>query len=184
MPYVELVVFGLAVMLALGAAWWWVSRVRVSPARVPMMTTRIPFPGGLRLHEPELALARLGEPEEIVIPYEHATLVIAYPLTVHASIPITASISHGFTRAELVRTICEEYANIYDAEEGTAATTTIPLEERGKYRTRNRTDGAYGIWGYDLQDLLVTSARWTRKIDGTITIELHVESSPPLQLHE
>lgn len=176
--------FGLAVVLALGAAWWWLARVRVTPPRAQMMSMRIPFPGGLRLHEPELALARLGEPEEIVIPYEHAVLVISYPLTVPASIPISASISHGFTRAELVRAICEEYANVYDAEEGSAHTTTIPIEERGKYRTRNRTDGAYGIWGYDLQDLLVTAARWTRKPDGTVTIDLHVESSPPLQLHE
>ena len=35
---------------------------------------------------------------------------------------------------------------------------------------------AYGIWGHDLQDLVVTAARWTRQSDGTVQIELHVES--------
>jgi len=176
MPTVGLFAIGLTIVLAIGISWVWVSRVRVSPARVAMMTNRIAFPGGLRLHEPELALARLDEPEQIVIPYEHATLVIAYPLSTPASVAISAPISQGFTRAELVRAICEEYANVYDAEEGTAATTTVPRHERGETRGRNRTDGAYGIWGYDLQDLVLTALRWTRKPDGTVTIDLHVES--------
>ena len=49
-------------------------------------------------------------------------------------------------------------------------------EERGEQRGRNRTDGAYGIWGYDLQDLVLTAVRWTRRPDGKVTIDLHVES--------
>jgi hypothetical protein len=176
MPTVGLFAIGLTIVLALAVAWLWTARVRVSPKRVPMMTNRIAFPGGLRLHEPELALARLDEPEQIVIPFEHATLVIDYPLSTPTSVRISAPITQGFTRAELVRAICEEYANVYDGEEGTAATTTIPREERGERRGRNRTDGAYGIWGYDLQDLVLTAIRWTRKPDGSITIDLHVES--------
>jgi hypothetical protein len=166
----------LSIVVVLGLAWFWVSRIKVTPRRVPHLTNRIAFPGGLRLHEPELALARLDEPEEIVIPFERATLVIAYPLSTPASVQIEASIPHGFTRAELVRTICEEYANVYDGEEGSAQVGTVPKAERGEQRGRNRTDGAYGIWGYDLQDLVLTALRWTRRPDGTVTIELHVES--------
>jgi len=116
---------GLTIVIAIALSWLWVSRVRVTSKRVPMMTNRIAFPGGLRLHEPELALARLDEPEEIAIPFEKATLVIAYPLSTPASVEITAPIAHGFTRAELVRAICEEYAHVYLAEEGTSA---IPPE--------------------------------------------------------
>jgi hypothetical protein len=120
---------GLSIVVVLvGVAWFWTSKIKVSPKRVPLMTNRIAFPGGLRLHEPDLALARTDEPEEIVIPFEKATLVISYPLSTPASVEIAASIPHGFTRGELVRTICEEYANVYDAEEGTAATTTIPKD--------------------------------------------------------
>lgn len=175
MPDYGFFAIGLTFLVALAAAWWWLSRARVSPKRVQMMTQRIGFPGGLRLHEAELALAKLDEPEQIVIPYERATLVIDYPLTTPATVQIHAPIPGGFTRAELVRTICEEYANVYDAEEGTAATSTVPRDERlGK--GRNRTDGAYGIWGYDLQDLVLTAVRWTRTADGAIVIDLHVES--------
>jgi hypothetical protein len=171
------IAIGFSIVVALGITWWLTTRVKVTPKRVPLMTNRIAFPGGLRLHEPELALARLDEPEQIVIPFDKATLVISYPLSTPASVEIAAPIEHGFTRRELVRAICEEYANVYDAEEGTAVTSsTIPRDERGDQRGRNRTDGAYGIWGYDLQDLVLTALRWTRKPDGTVTIDLHVES--------
>src|SRR5215210_4604475 len=107
---------GLAVAVTIGIAWVLITRIRITPKRVPLMTNRIAFPGGLRLHEPELALARLDEPEEIAIPFDKATLVISYPLSTPASVEIAAPISTGFTRRELVRSIFEEYANVYDAE--------------------------------------------------------------------
>lgn len=166
-----------AMFLALGLAaiWIWVSRVRVSPAQVAMLTTRISFPGGLRMHEPETALALIDRPEEIVIPFEHAILVIDYPLTHPASIEISAPMPEGFTRAALVKAICEEYAHIYDAEEGTAATKPLARDERVT-PGRNRTDGAYGIWGHDLEELKLMAAHWSRRPDGTVTIQLRVES--------
>jgi hypothetical protein len=174
LPYLTMI----AVVIVIAVTWWWLSRVRVTAAMAPvaMMAQRIAFPGGLRLHDVERAVAQLDKPDEIVIPFEQAVLVSDYPLSTPASIPITAPLSLGFTRAALVKLICEEYAHIYDAEEGTAATKTIPIEERGQLRNRNRTDGAYGIWGHDLQDLVVTAARWMRQSDGTVQIELHVES--------
>ena len=115
------VAIGFSIVVALAITWWLVTRVKVTPKRVPLMTNRIAFPGGLRLHEPALALSRLNEPEEIVIPFDKATLVISYPLSTPASVELTAPIQHGFTRKELVRAICEEYANVYDAEAGTSA---------------------------------------------------------------
>jgi hypothetical protein len=174
LPFLTLV----AVVVVIAVGWWWLSRVRVTSTMPPvaMMPQRIAFPGGIHVHDIRGALAQLDKPDEIVIPFENAILMIDYPLSTPAMIPITAPLPLGFTRAALVKTICEEYAHIYDAEEGTAATKTIPLDERGDMRSRNRTDGAYGIWGHDLQDLVVTAARWTRRSDGTIEIELHVES--------
>jgi hypothetical protein len=174
LPYLTLLV----VALGVAVAWWWLSRTPVTsaPAPVPMIPQRIAFPGGIRLREPERALAQLDRPDEIVIPFDQAVLMIDYPLTTPATIAIEAPLPIGFTRAALVKAICDEYGHIYDAEEGTAATKTIPIDERGGMRSRNRTDGAYGIWGHDLQDLVVTAARWTRESDGTVRIELQVES--------
>ena len=174
LPYVTLIV----VAIGVAVVWWWLARtpVTATPAPVPMIPQRIAFPGGIRLRDPERALSQLDKPDEIVIPFDHAVLVIDYPLTTPASIAIEAPLPIGFTRGALVKAICDEYGHIYDAEEGTATTKTIPVQERGKLRNRNRTDGAYGIWGHDLQDLVVTAARWTRHADGTVRIEVQVES--------
>lgn len=175
LPYLTLIV----VIVGVALLWWWLSRtpVTAAPSPVPMIPQRIAFPGGIRLRDPERALIQLDKPDEIVIPFDRAILVIDYPLTTPASIVIEAPLPLGFTRAALVKAICDEYAHIYDAEEGTATTKTVPLDERGGMRSRNRTDGAYGIWGHDLHDLVVTAARWTRQSDGQVRIELHVESS-------
>jgi hypothetical protein len=173
LPYLAV----LAVILGVGALWWWLSRSKVTapPEPVAMMVQRIAFPGGLRPHDPERTLSVLDRPDDIVIPFPQAVLVIDFPLTTPATVPIEAPLPLGFTRSALIKAICDEYSHIYDAEEGTAATKTIPRAERGPMRGRNRTDGAYGIWGHDLQDLVITAARWTRQSDGMVRIELHVE---------
>lgn len=165
----------LFVAIGIAVTWWWIARIPVTEKRVAMMATRIAFPGGLKLHDANLAVAQLAHPDEIVIPFDKATLVIDYPLTHPTTVKLASSYEQGFTRAELVRAICDEYANVYEAEEGTAQTKTVPVEERGEFRGRNRTDGAYGIWGHDLEDLVLTAIRWTRKPDGDVTIELHVQ---------
>jgi hypothetical protein len=165
------------VALAIAAAWWLIARMRVTRPMMAMMTTRIAFPdGGVRVNDVKGALAKLSNPEEIVVPFEHAVLVITYPLSTPASISIDAAFPIGFTRQELVKAVCEEYANVYEAEEATAHTKTIPLDERTNGKHRNRTDGVYGIWGHDLDSLVLRAARWTRGADGTITIDLHIDS--------
>jgi len=169
-----------AVIIVIATLWWWLARAKVTTAHAPvaMMVQRIAFPGGIRVSDPEHAVTALDKPDEIVIPFEHAVLVIDYPLSTPASIPISSSLPLGFTRGALVKVICEEYGHVYDAEEGTAATKTIPVDERGARRARNRTDGAYGIWGHDLDDLVLTAARWARQANGMVQIELHVEARP------
>jgi hypothetical protein len=164
-------------LLGMAIVWWWIARQRVSRKPVGMVATRIHFPdGGVPLADAGKAIEGLRNPEEIVIPFDHAVLVIEYPLSNPATIGIQASLNQGFTRAELVRTVCEEYANVYEAEEATADTKTIPKEERTILRNRNRTDGVYGIWGHDLDDLVLTAIRWTRGANGDVTIELNVQS--------
>lgn len=171
--------FLVLVALAIGVAWWWLSRVDVSPPPVAVMPTRIAFPdGGIRLADPDGSIAQLQKPDEIVIPFEHAVVVIDWPLTNPARIAITAPLAQGFTRRELVKAVCEEYANVYEAEEGTAHTKPTLPAERAPGEHRNRTDGVYGIWGHDLGELRLTALRWTRLPQGVVEIELHVEGEP------
>lgn len=166
----------LVMALAIVAIWWWTSRAKITVSPTGMVAQRIQFPGGVRLHDAEGALTVLRNPEEIVIPHEHATLVIDYPLSTPAKVQISSKFPLGFTRGELIKTVCEEYENIYEAEEATASTKPVPPDERTTLKNRNRTDGVYGIYGHDLDDLVLTAARWSRGTDGVVTIELHVES--------
>lgn len=167
----------LLIALALAAAWWLIAKMRVTRPAMAMMTTRIAFPdGGVRIDDCAGSLQKLSNPEEIVVPFEHANLVITFPLSTPATIAIDAAFPIGFTRSELVKIVCEEYANVYEAEEATAHTKTVPPAERTNGGHRNRTDGVYGIWGYDLDRLIMRAARWTRNSDGSVTIDLHIDS--------
>lgn len=168
----------LLVVIGLAIAWYITQRIRISPEPVAMVAQRIHFAGGgVRISDVETSLVNLRNPEEIAVPFEHAILVIDFPLTTPARIAITASLPVGFTKQELVRAVCEEYANVYEVEETTASTKPIPREERTTLKNRNRTDGAYGIYGHDLDELRLTSLRWDRAVDGSIQIELYVETT-------
>ena len=172
-PYLALIALALAAVVV----WWLSNRVKVAQEPIALMVTRIAFPPNMRLNDPETALATLTLRDEIVIPFPRATLVIDFPLTHPAHIAIHAGIPQGFTRAELVRTICEEYQHVYAAEEGTAPEEPV-VEHRGDTRERTRTDGAYGIWGHALEDLVLMSARWVKQSNGDVKIELHVQAKP------
>jgi hypothetical protein len=164
-------------LAAIAIAWWLSNRMDVAHAPVALMVTRIGFPANLRLSDPDAAIAMLELRDEIVIPFPRATLLIEFPLTHPTHIAIGAALPQGFTRGELVRAICEEYAHVYAAEEGTAADDVV-IEDRGARRERARSDGAYGIWGHALEDLVLTAARWVKQSNGDVRIELHVVAKP------
>lgn len=174
LPYVAMI----AILAGVVLVWWLSRRIEVAHAPVALMVTRIGFPPNLRIGDPERALAMLELRDEIVIPFARATLVIEFPLTNPAHVAINAALPQGFTRGELVKIICDEYAHVYAAEEGTALNAEASVEERGARLERNRTDGAYGIWGHRLDDLVLRSARWVKQSNGDVRIELHVEAKP------
>jgi hypothetical protein len=173
LPYLA----ALVLLVALAVAWWVSHRMDVAHPPVALMTTRIAFPPGLRIGEPDKALSLLELRDEIVIPFQRAILLIDFPLTHPAEVAITAALPQGFTRGELVRLICDEYTHVYAAEEGTAPEEPT-IEHRGTRRERTRTDGAYGIWGHALEDLVLTSARWVKQSNGDVRVDLHVEAKP------
>jgi len=172
LPYVAVLLLLAAIAFA-----WWFSRRKITHTPVALMITRIGFPPNMRVSDPERALAMVELQDEIVIPYQHATLVIDFPLTHPAHIGVTSALPQGFTRGELVRMICDEYAHVYAAEEGTSLQEAT-IENRGERRERKRTDGAYGIWGHALEDLVLASARWVKQSNGDVRIELHVDAKP------
>ncbi|WP_300027237.1 hypothetical protein [uncultured Maribacter sp.] len=82
----------------------------------------------------------------------------------------------GFTRKELAQKISIEYNRIYEEEEDSANTKTTPLEKRQGLINRNKTDGKYGIWGHDIDDLDLSAIILSKMPNGELKLELIVES--------
>jgi hypothetical protein len=169
-----IVIASVLFLVAALAVSWYLSTTTVTPYEPMPMAHRIPFPR-LALGDAKAAIATLDEPDEVVIPHVKALLVIKYPLSVPASIEVSSPVEHGFTRRELVQAICDSYAHVYEVEESTATQKPLALDERTGQR-RNRTDGLYGIWGYDLAELQLVATQWTCRYDGLVVIDLQVKT--------
>jgi len=119
-------------------------------------------------------LPKLIGRDEVVLTEKEAVLIIDYPLNNPTEIIIKAKDSKGFTRGELAGIVSTEYHRIYAEEEESAKTKTMPMEQR-PIMNRNETDGKYGIWGHDIDDLDLSSIIVHRE-GGKVKLELMVES--------
>lgn len=98
-------------------------------------------------------LSRLIAADEVVLNASQATLVLWYPLAFAAIRSISPANGTSFTRAELVMLIDETYREIYRLEANSQSSATPPIQERGNLLNRPQSDGKFGIYGHDLNDL-------------------------------
>jgi hypothetical protein len=129
----------------------------------------------ISIEKPEDQIERLIDADKVVITYSEITLVIYYPLNKPAKFILKSSES-GFTKKQLVKEISKKYHEIYESEESSAKTKTIPVEKREGLINRNETDGKYGIWGHDIGDLDLSSIEVYKTESGEIQILLGIES--------
>lgn len=127
----------------------------------------------VRIDSPALEMDSLIGKDEMVLEASAVTIVLDYPLTFPHYFAITAD--KGFTRAQLLKAISDEYHRIYREEESTATTKTVPLEQRKVYN-RNETNGKYGIWGHDIGDLGLDDIYVLKGINGEIYLILEMVS--------
>ena len=120
-------------------------------------------------------LKNLIDADKIILPYKTVKIIIDYPLNVPAIFDITTT-GEGFTRKQLITEISEKYHEIYEAEESSATTKTIPKDKRTGLINRNQTDGKYGIWGHDISDLDLSQIEVHKNSKGQITLMLGIES--------
>lgn len=95
--------------------------------------------------------------DEIVIPEKQISVEIAFPLSVPHTFVLTAHNPGGFTIASLAEGISQLYSQIYKEEEKTSETSVSRIPG---FSNRSRTDGKYGIWGYDIDDLVLLSVKF------------------------
>jgi len=138
----------------------------------------VDFPDGrisrIRIDSPGKELPKLIGRNETVITSAKVTVVIDYPLTNEYSFELYSK--SGFEREQLIAAISEHYYKLYEEEELTAKTKTVPIDKRTKTYNRNTTDGKYGIWGHDIGDLVLTGVAVYRKEDGSVLLRLNIES--------
>jgi hypothetical protein len=130
----------------------------------------------VNLADPEKDLKRMRGSDEIVFTATELIVVLDYPLREEFSFPISASSSKGFTRAELVRKIADLYKRVYEEEARTSKIPVIPTEQREGLINRNETNGKYGIWGHDLDDLILHTIEISRTPDGTVRAHFGIDS--------
>lgn len=129
----------------------------------------------INIENPENQINRLIDADKVVITYSEVTLVIDYPLNKPAEFILKNS-GKGFTKKQLVLEISKKYHEIYETEESSAKTKTIPAEKREGLINRNETNGKYGICCHDIGDLDLSSAQVYKTEDGKIQIVLEIES--------
>jgi hypothetical protein len=129
----------------------------------------------ISIENPEKEIDRLIDADKIVIQNAEAILNIDYPLNNPASF-ILKSEGSGFTTKQLVLEVSKKYHEVYNEEEKSAKTKTIPITKREGLINRNETDGKYGIWGHDMGDLDLSAIEVYKTKDGKIQIILVIES--------
>jgi len=130
----------------------------------------------ISIKNPEKYIANLIDKENVIIKQNSAILIIDYPLKKPVEIEIKSASLKGFNKKELVQIISSEYKRIYEEEEKSTSIKTIPLKERKGVINRNKTNGKYGIWGHDIDDLDLSAIIIRKTENGKIVIELYVES--------
>jgi len=130
----------------------------------------------ISIKNPDEHISNLSGKDEIVLSSKKAILLVEYPLNNPFAFEIKSENSKGFTRGELVLAISKLYNRIYQEEEESANIKTVPLEERKGLINRNETDGKYGIWGHDIDDLDLSGIVIHKGENGVPKLELLIES--------
>jgi hypothetical protein len=136
------------------------------------------FPDGLvpwvSIADPEKEIDQLIGADSIVIQNNSVILLVTYPLNNPGKFELKST--KGFTRKQLIFEISQKYYEIYNSEEQSATIKTIARQNRKGLVNRNTTNGKYGVWGHDIQDLDLSSIEVYKTFDNKILLRLNIES--------
>lgn len=122
----------------------------------------------------EADIQKLENKDKIVISQPRIKVIIDYPLTKAYEFTLTSN--KGFSRSQLLREISKHYHLLYKEEENSATIKTIEPDKRTKLYNRNETNGKYGIWGHDIEDLVLSKISVYKNAKGGIIVIPDIES--------
>lgn len=119
---------------------------------------------GIAFNQLEENLAGIAALDSIVVDQRNARLVLAFPLDTTFSFDIQA-LSGRFSLEELIQQTGDVYSRIYEEEKNTSTIKPLHIEDDAKGHKRNETNGTYGIWGFHLEDLMLSGFSQLRHDD-------------------
>lgn len=126
------------------------------------------------IKDPEAYMPKLENKDEVIVNYPQINVIIDYPVS-NEYVFILKS-TKGFTRSQLLHEICKQYQLMYKEEEDSATIKTIPPDKRTTIYNRNETNGKYGIWGHDIEDLALSKITVYKNGNGDIIVIPYIES--------
>jgi len=109
----------------------------------------------------DLLKNHLIKPNEVVLKNRDIKICFNYPFKQPFIFTFSSPNGDGFTRGQLAEIIINQYYQMYREEDETIQEKPVlSLEERKQVSfliNRNETDGKYGIWGHDMDDLSLNS---------------------------
>ena len=142
----------------------------------PACISKETFLHSISIKNAEKELPFLIHPHSPIFEAAYVHLLVEYPLERPTQVSLVSETSRPWSRSELVKTVSNVYQAIYREEEETATTKTIPIEDRGLCINRNQTNGKYGIWGHDIEDLNLQSLLIHQISPDEVIVELMVNS--------
>lgn len=152
-----------------------IQRIEFSVAIVDQESRLVDYVPWISIEKAAAQLPGLKDPDKIVLQHQQVKVIIDYPLS-HPVIFELATDGEGFSTQQLIAAISEKYHEIYKEEEQTAATKTVPADQREGLLNRNQTDGKYGIWGHDISDLSLGEIEVYQHKNGAIYLKLGIDS--------
>jgi len=140
---------------------------------VPYNATEEYNKDGIRVAHVNRDIETLCNPKDLVIPLNRIRVIYDYPLRTPTTREFISDDKKGFTRIELVRKLCKEYRNIYDEEE---AEVRNPGMMSSPMFNRAESHGPHGIWGHDLEDLVLMRIKQCKKASNGNEFLLEVDS--------
>jgi hypothetical protein len=106
-----------------------------------------------RVDDPTKFIDNLKNPDQIIIPYQKIRVRFDFPLTYEFNQSFKSITESGFTIRQLATLVSQRYHIIYDVED---KTTTMIIRRATPFPlNRSTTNGEYGIWGYNIEDLVI-----------------------------
>jgi len=103
-------------------------------------------------------------PDELVINKNDVRIMFEYPLKNPLIYRAEAPQVFGFTRRNLIDIIVLKYHDIYQEEEDTSQIPILSINERmtsqNRLMNRNTTNGTFGVWGHDIEDLFIDEIQY------------------------